>query len=232
MEFLVVAVVLGVISAVAAVLALWLALGSGRAIWRAILAVGGASGAALAFCAISGEAEAEWLAMMWVVVATITAMLIAVRIRGFKLLDAAGKQAQSVELQFSVTHLLALTAVVAAVAAAARLLTPIAAPPSAMSFFLAIAMCLGTVALVAVWAMLRSDLTRAKTLTLLIVAIAMAGLTYYGVEATNVDPGAIWGSTVIVYTVALAGSLLVVRACGFRLVRLSEIGPPQPAVAK
>jgi hypothetical protein len=61
MEILVVAGVLGVISAVAAILAIWLALGSGKAIWRAILAIAGASGVALVFCAVSGEAEAEWL---------------------------------------------------------------------------------------------------------------------------------------------------------------------------
>jgi hypothetical protein len=230
MELLVVAIVMGVISAVAAALAIWLALGSGRAIWRAILAIAGASGAALAFCAISGETEAEWLVLMWVVVATILAMFMVVRVCGFKLLDAAGKQAQSVELQFSVTHLLALTAVVAGVAAVARLLAPIATTQSAISIFLAMAMCLGAVALVAVWATLRSDFTRIKTLTLFIVAIVMAGLTYYGMEATNTDPGEIWGFTVIVYTMALVGSLLFMRARGFRLVRLSELCQPQSAV--
>ena len=165
MEILVIATLLGVISAIAAVLAIWLALGSGRAIWRAILAIAGVSGVALAFCAISGEAEAEWLILMWVVGATITGMFMLVRFRGFKLVDAAGNRARSDEMQFSVTQLLALTSVVAAVAAVARLLAPIVPTPSAMGIYLAMAICLGTVAVVAVWATLRSDFTRTKTLT-------------------------------------------------------------------
>ena len=221
MEILVVAIVLGVISAVAAVLAIWLALGSGRAISRAILAVAGVSGVALAFCAISGEAEVEWLALLWIVGATITAMFMFVRLRGFRLVDATGKPARSDEMQFSVTHLLALTAVVAAVAAVARLLAP--TPLNAMIIFQAIAMGLGAVALLAVWATLHSAVTRFKTLTLFVVAMVMAGLTYYGIEATDADPGAVWGSMVIIYTMALFGSLWLVRVRGFRLVRTPSL---------
>jgi len=221
METLVVAVVLGVISAVAAVLAIWLALGSGKAIWRAILAVGGASGAALALCALSGEAEVEWLVFMWVVVATITTMFMLIRFFGYRLVSTAGNQAWSDETQFSVTHLLALTAVVAAVAAVARLLAPMGT--TALAMFFEIALCLGVVALVAVWATLLSAVTQFKTLTLFAVAIVMAGLTYFGIEATDADPGAIWGSMVIIYTMALVGSLWLVRARGFRLVRIPSL---------
>jgi hypothetical protein len=218
MEILVVAVVLGVISAVAAVLAIWLALGSGRAIWRAILAVGGVSGAALAVCALSGEAEVEWLVLMWSIVATNTAMFMLVRFGGYKLMNAAGNQVRSDETQFSITHLLALTAVIAAVAAVARLLAPMAM--TALAMFLGIAICLALVAVVAVWATLHSAATQSKTLTLFAVAVVMAGLTYYGIEVTDADPGAIWGSMVIVYTMALVGSLWLVRARGFRLIRI------------
>jgi len=133
-------------------------------------------------------------------------------------------------MQFSVRQLLALTAVVAAVAAVARLLVPIGTTLSAIAIFLPMAFCFGAVALVAVWATLRSDLSRMKTLTLLIVTILMAGLTYFGMEATNADPGSIWGSTVIAYAMALVGSLLLVRARGFRLVRISELGQQQSAI--
>ena len=220
-ETLVVASVMGVVCAVAAVLAIWLALGSGRAIWRAILAIAGASTVALAFCVISGEAEAEWLLFMWIVAAGVAAMFLIVRLRGFRLANAVtGKGRGPDELQFTVEQLLALTAVVAAVAAASRFLSPTTI--NALGLFLAIAACLGAVALVAVWATLRSDLTRIKTLTLLVVAVVMAGITYYGMEVTNADPGPIWGGTVIVYTAALAGSLLVVRWRGFRLLRSPE----------
>ena len=230
MEILIVASTLGVMSAVAAVLAMWLALGSGRAIWRAILVIAGTSGAALAFCVISGEAEAEWLVLMGVVAATTASIFMLARILGFTLVKAAANQIRAEKLQFSVRQLLTLTAVVAVVAAGARLLLPIAMTPSAIVICLTATSCLGAVAPMAVWATLRPDLTVIKTLSLVVVAFLMAGVDYYVMEATNADPGLIWGSTVIVYTVALVGALLLLRARGFRLIHISKLGQQKSAV--
>lgn len=218
METLFVASILGSISALATLLAIWLALGGGTAIWRAILAIAGVSVAALLFCAATGEGEAEWLVLLWVVAASVAALLLPVRLCGYRLTKPGGSRRRPGEMQFSIRQLLALTAVVAAVAGATRLLAPIAPTTSAIGFALAVALCLGVVALVAVWATLGLDLTHTKTATLVIVAALMAGLTYYGMEATNADPGPIWGGAVIVFAMALTGALLVVRARGFRLV--------------
>jgi hypothetical protein len=227
MEIFFVAGLLGSISAVAAMLAIWLALGGERAIWRAILAIAGVSAAGLALCAMSGEAEAEWLVLVWVVAANVAALMLPVRTAGYRLASTAGNRAKSGEMQFSVRQLLALTAVVAVVVAAARLLAPTSA--TAVFIFLAISLCLGAVALVAVWATLRSSLTPIKTAALVVLSAVMAGLVYYGMEATNADPGEIWGGAVILYTIALAGMLLVVRARGFRLLHIAEAGQQQPA---
>jgi len=215
--------VLGVILSIVAVLAVWLALGHGTAMWRAILAIVGVSGVALAFCAASGELEAEWLGLVWVVVVALTAMFLCVRWLGFKLAYTnARSRIRSDEFQFSLSQLLALTAVVAVVAAAARLLAPFVLTVNALSFGLAIAICLGIVALVAVGATLRPVITRIKISALVITAIVMAGLAYYGIEATNADPGIVWASTVIVYAIALTGLLLLGRSYGLRLLRSSE----------
>lgn len=227
MELLIVAFVLGVILAIVAVLATWLALGNWTVMWRAMLAIVGASGGALLFCATSGERDAEWLVVVWVIVITIAAMFVLVRWLGFKLVDTTtGSGIRSDEMQFSLVQLMALTAVVAAIAAAARMLAPLKATMMALTFGLAIAICLGALALVTVWAILQSDITRSKLSILAIAAIVMAGLVYCGMEATNADPGLVWGAVVIVYTIALAGSLLLARRHGFRLQSNSDCNQP------
>jgi hypothetical protein len=123
----------------------------------------GASGVALVFCATSGEFEAEWLGLVWVVVVTITAMFVFVRWLGLRLVDTTdGGRIRSDEMQLSLTQLMALTAVVAVIAPVARLLAPLVATVNALMFGIAIALCLGTLALVAVWATLRSDPRRVR----------------------------------------------------------------------
>jgi hypothetical protein len=223
MEMLFVVLVLGVTLAIVALLAIWLALGNWTLMWRAILTILGASAVALVFCATSGELEAEWLALVWVVVVTITGMFVFIRWLGFRLVDTTfNSPVRSGEMQFSLMQLIVLTTVVAAIAGVARLFAPLVATINALIFGLAIAICLGTLALVATWATLQPVTTRMKQSILAIVAILMAGLVYYGMETTNTDPGIVWGSVVIVYTVALGGSLLLARSHGFRLLRSSE----------
>jgi hypothetical protein len=215
---LIVALMLGVILAVAAVLAIWLALGRWTLMWRVSLAILGASGGGIIFCALSGELQVEWLALVWVVVVTIAAMFAVVRWVGFKLVDAtSGSRLGTAETQFSVTQLMVLTSVVGATAAGARLLAPLVATINALVFGLTIAVCLGTLALVAAWAMLGSETTRIKLLALAVVTVIVTGLVYCGMEITNADPGIVWASVVVVYTLALAGLLLLMRSGGYRL---------------
>jgi hypothetical protein len=226
MGLLIVAFVLGVILAIVTALAIWLALGDWTLMWRAILVIAGASGVALVFCATSGEFEAEWLGLMWVVVVTVAAMFVFVRSCGLRLADTMdGGRFRSDEMQFSLTQLMALTAIVAVIAAVARMLAPLVVTVNALIFGIAIALCLGTLALVAAWATLRSNPTRVRLSILAIVAMAAAGLVYHGMETTNADPGLVWGSVVIVYTMALAGLLLLARARGIRLLRRSSARP-------
>jgi hypothetical protein len=188
--------------------------------WRVILAILGASAVGLVFCAISGEFEAEWLGLAWVVVVTITGMFLFARWLGFRMVGAmASGPVQIDKTQFSLIQLFLLTTVVAAIAAVARQLTPLVATMNALIFGVAIAICLGTVALVATWTTLESVTTRMKQSILAIVTVGMAGLVCYAMEATNADPGLVWGSVVIVYTITLVGLLLLGRSRGFRLLR-------------
>lgn len=224
---------LGVILAIAAALAIWLAFGNQTLMWRTIWATLGASVVALEFCATSGELESEWLGLVWVVLVTIAAIFAFARWLGFRLMDTThGGRIRPEEMQFSVAQLMTLTAVIASIAAVARMLAPLVATINALMFGIAIALCLGVLALVAVWATLRSEISRVRLSTLVVVAIAAAGLVYYAMEMTNADPGLVWGSVVIVYTTALAGLLLFARSQGIRLQRNSECGEPtaRPAI--
>lgn len=218
MGFFIIAFVLGVILAIVAFLAIWLALGMQTMMWRTMLAIAGASGGGLIFCVASGELEAEWLGLAWVVVVTVTSMFVLVRWLGFKLADTATSvPVRSDEMQFSLRQLMALTAVVAAITAAARMLAPLIATWQVLMVGIAIAVCLGGLALLTVWATLRLEVTRPKLSILAIAALVMAGLVHYAMEATNADPGLVWGSVVVVFTVALAGLLLLARRHGVRL---------------
>jgi hypothetical protein len=232
MGMLIFGFVLGSLLAIVAVLAIWLALGSWTVMWRAILVIVGASGVALLFCAASGEFEAEWLGLVWVVVVTVTAMFVFVRWLGFRLVDATShtNRIRSDEWQFSVAQLMGLTGVVAVSSAVGKMLVPLVATMDALIVGSAIAICLGTLALVAAWATLRSATTRIRILTLAVVTIAMSGLVYYGMEATDADPGLVWASVVIMYGIALSKLLLLARSRGFRLLLRSEFNHPQSAV--
>jgi hypothetical protein len=99
---------------------------------------------------------------------------------------------------------------------------------AAFPFGLGIAMCIGTLALVAAWAILRSAAPRITLPSFASFAIVMSGLTWYIVEATHADPGLVWGSAVFAYAVALAGLLLLARSRGFRLLLPSEFGAVEP----
>jgi hypothetical protein len=126
-------------------------------------------------------------------------------------------------MRYSLKQLMALTGVVAVIAAAASMLAPLVATFNALAFGIGIALCLGTLALVAVFATLRSNPTQGKYLSLALVAVAAAGLVYYGMETTNADPGWVWGLVVMLYTMALTGLLLLARSRGLRLLRTSDI---------
>jgi hypothetical protein len=232
MGMLLFALVLGVILAIAAALAIWLALGEWTLMWRAMLTIAGASGGALIFCVVSGELEAEWLGLVWVVVVTITAMFVIVRLLGFRLMVAeSDDRIASDEMQFSLRQLMALMAVFAIIAGAARRLTPLIATMEALIFGLAIAFCLGALSLFTMWVTLRSDnIARIKLSFLAIFAIAMAGLVYCGMEVTNADPGLIWAGVTLVFTIVLAGLLLLARQRGFRLRSHSVAIRQRPAM--
>ena len=85
MEHLMMACGLGGTLAGLATLAIWLALGGGKLIWRLIVVFMITSGAGMLFCVASGELEAECLTLLWMVVVTITTVFLGIRWLGVRL---------------------------------------------------------------------------------------------------------------------------------------------------
>ncbi|QEH39044.1 hypothetical protein OJF2_76560 [Aquisphaera giovannonii] len=131
-------------------------------------------------------------------------------------------------LRFSIRGLMLVTAAVAVLCAGARALqessAPIAGLPAAW------ALCIVAVGLAALWASLGDARPRARGPAVPALASLLgASLAYaFGAHARG------WVyiiSTMLLYATVLLGSLLVVRSCGYRLVRraASPAGPPDGA---
>ena len=84
MAIILIALTLGPMLAAVATIAMWLTLGGSTLMLRSIVAVLGCSLLGLVFCAVSGELEAEWLGLMWVVVIAVAAMFVVVRRQGLR----------------------------------------------------------------------------------------------------------------------------------------------------
>ncbi len=224
MAFVLIALTLGPMLAAVAVMAIWLTLGSSKLMWRTIFAILGASGLGLLFCASSGELEAEWLGLMWIVVVTVAGMFVLVRWQGLRLVNTAKPNLIcSNEFQFSVSQLLALTAAVALVVAFARVLAPMIATVNALLIGLGIAICLGALAVVASLTTLRLQEPKAGLRLFAIATIMTTGLVFVVMEATNADPGIVWGSVVVVYALCLRASFRFARTHGFSILSTSEL---------
>lgn len=229
MAFVLIALTLGSMLAVAATIAMWLVLGSSTLMRRSIIALLGTSLLGLAFCATIRELEAEWLVLMWIVVVTVAAMFTIIRWRGLRLVNTTKPtHIDSGEFQFSVLHLIGLTAAVALIAAVARTLTPLAATLDVLLVGLGIAVCLGSLAIIVSLTTLRQRRTKYGLPITAIATTANAGVVYMVMEATNADPGIVWGSIVVVYALSLCALLRYCFNRGFKLASRWELEAAEP----
>lgn len=214
--------VLGIIFSQVTVLAIWAALGRSPIMWRVIVTLIGSSLLGLALCASIGEMEAEWFVLVWILTVVVAACFLVLRRLRFKLVNVnTSLSPSSGELQFSLFQMMALLTVVATLAAGGRLLAPRMATVGALAFGLAIAFCLGVLALASVWAALGKGNVVQRLIVLILLTVGTGGLVYYVMEATQADPGSIWAVVVVVYASATVGTLLAARSLGFRLRRSS-----------
>lgn len=128
--------------------------------------------------------------------------------------------------QFSIRQLLILTFAVACLVPLGKWLGPdwlFATEPS-LSLDILAGVVLGTVGVISIWPALG---TRHPILPCLIVTTIAAGLGFCvaKVYPSFFDVTALWMTLTSVEAVSLVASLLVVRACGYRLVRLPYTRP-------
>lgn len=147
---------------------------------------------------------------------------LAARLRGIRLLrpglDSSGLSPQ--EFQFSIGHLLVLTAIVAVSLAIGKDYYD----PKAWSIAAEYGAALATAPLIAIWACLG---IRHRTWGILLVPIVsfVAGFIPIMVASETAAPGFWWPITTLIEGVISMASLYVVRSCGYRLSRRVDSAP-------
>jgi hypothetical protein len=130
-----------------------------------------------------------------------------------------------------------LTAATAAIAAVARPLAPLMLTIEALMFGGGIALCLGVLALVSVWATVSVEVNRTRFFILAANTLFIAASFYGVMEITEADPGLVWGCVVVIYAATLSAALLYARSRGFRLLcnyesRVDAVGRTSSSLVK
>ncbi len=217
-----VAAFVGLVSAQTSLLGIWGALGA-CSWWKRLIGVTTGT-VGLEIVLETGLRQAYFELLIIVVVATLCVLVPLLIVRCFRVVihrDSSSAPAV-VRIQFSIRHLLILTFVVACLVSLARLVQPIESRSDVFVGILQLAGLLGLVGVLAVWIMFVTKWPILHGLGLVAVAVG-AGCWFGWRVLGDVE---IMTTAVAVEAVTVIVSLLVVRACGYRLVRLA------PAVQK
>jgi len=175
--------------------------------------------------------ELDRTTFLWVVAATAISALPLLLVRLFRVaIRLVSLAAGSVErFQFSIGHLLTLTFVVACLISIRNCVEPYAIElietpdgvvidyfDEAVRYWLFPAAVVGVLGILPVWFLLAT-----KQLVLSCIGLLAAGVCAgYWLGRFHDDPPSLWMTVTITEVVAVVASLLVVRSCGYRLVRL------------
>ena len=163
--------------------------------------------------------EVMGISTITITIVVTTPTLLMVRWLGIRLTrqNAPGQSpgTDSEGLKFSIRGLMTFTAVVALICAGARVLER-----SASLFLLIIvwALCFVALALVSLWAVL-GDVNALRRVPVAFVLSPMFGVCFAFAAGANPDGWIYIILIMLLYPAALLASLLVVRSCGYRLVR-------------
>ena len=146
-----------------------------------------------------------------VVVATscVLTPLLIVRFFGVVIHLGSSSVAPVGHIQFSIRHLMILTFVIACLISIGKLVQP-------LLFLLLIALTLGVVGVLPVWFVLATK----RPILYSIGLVAVGACAGYCLGRWALGEEEIWTTATATETLAVAISLLVVRSCGYRLVRL------------
>ena len=221
-------VFLGLVFSQTSLLGTWGGLGSGPW-WKRVVGVVFGVGYLGLQLGVSFH-ELDRITFLWVVAATTISALPLLLVRLFGVAIRLDSSAGSVErFQFSIRHLLTLTFVVACLISIRNCVEPYAieiveTPDGVVSdyfdeavyYWLFPAAVVGVLGILPVWFVLAT-----KQLVLSCVGLLAAGVCAgYWLGRFHDDPPSLWMPATITEVVAVVVSLLVVRSCGYRLVRL------------
>ena len=178
---------------------------------------------------VPSDLRREFLGTSTITIVVTTAILLVMRRVGGRLTrqDDPGQPArQEAEgLRFSIRGMMIFTAVVAVLCAGARAMQE--SPNRVFLLILVWALCFVAVGLVSLWAML-GDADPLRRVPVVLVLSPMLG-AFFAFAANAHSDGWIYILLIMVlYPAALLGSLLVLRSCGYRLVRrvVPSTSPP------
>jgi hypothetical protein len=201
----------------AVLLALWLA-SSRVSPWRRL--AGLVAGAAYLEILFPPVLRQQFFGISTITIAVTTATLLVVRALGVRLArqDDPGQlaPAETEGLRFSIRGLMLFTAAVALLSAGARVLQE--SPKRFLLLAVVWALCFVAVGLVALWAALGSARPLRRGPALFALSPVLGAFFAFAAEAHRAG----WVLiilTMLLYPALLLGSLLVVRSCGYRLVR-------------
>jgi hypothetical protein len=212
----------------AVLLALWVA-SSGVSPWGRM--AGLVAGAAFLEALVLTDSRRGSFGVCTITIAITTAICLVGRTLGMRLTrqDSQGQpaRAQVEGLRFSIRGLMLFTAAVALLSAGARALQD--APRRMILLMTVWAMCFVAVGLAAFWAALGKVRPLGRGTVVLVLSPLLGAFFAFGAGA----PPEGWAYiilTTLLYAALLLGSLLVVRSCSYRLVRLAA--PPLETVGR
>jgi hypothetical protein len=156
-----------------------------------------------------------------------TASLLVLRTKGFGFIRQFPKvplaRAESEPLMFSIRGLMLLTAAVALLSVVARALQAISFPERRIFIIILFPICFVTVGFVGFW----SVLVKAQPFGRASFAVVLSPIlgVFLAIASSADHAGVYIIVTLILYLVAMLGSFLVVRSCGYRFVRSHSLLP-------
>jgi len=197
-------------------LGMWCGLGTSHWLLRLVGLIVGAGGLAIMLGAGIGKLSGEIISVVVAAVLLVAAVTWIVRwLKGAmqQIPDSTPDAREG--LQFTIRHLLVLTFVVACLVTIGKALAPRLPHFHDVTMLSAIAVCFVSVALVAIWAILGLGQVLFRSLVLFVISAIVGWIL-----ARVIDEGddIFWTSTTILQATYLMGSLLAIRACGYRFL--------------
>jgi hypothetical protein len=194
-------------------LALWIALGRGRAAWRILAATAVTVGYLWCF----RDSDVRWLLFISGSMADMTALLSLARLSGLELIHGTDPPIPHRRPQFSLRDMFVWTTTVVVVLGILRTLPDAFWAANPAGFVLFAGAISSPIAAAAMWAVLGQRWLAARVFVLLLAVGAILGAFIAGSLASGEPPLLFAAAVPVAVAALLVASLLIVRLAGYRL---------------